>query len=981
MSNIQNYKIGVVIDADASKLQSEAKKADKAVEGIGIKGFGEIKKGFSESASAFGLIPESASKASDVFGSVSESLGGVASTAGAAGLAVGAVTIGMTAAVGVGLTFGKTLFDLAQQTSAFGVEIYNFNKLTGFTVETIQALKIAADQSGISLDNIEEVYESFVELMIEGGQAEEDAVKKLKSLGLDPQTAFKDLEGSFLKVLDRIREMPTQAGKAKVAMDGMGESGLNMVKVADAMNGGTANYIKTLKEAGVIMDAEGIQKSKEFDRTLKALSLQAKGIANTFTVEFMPEITGAMEYVDQSFKGNSETIKFWGDEVGNTIGGVVTSVQFLKGVVNGAMEAIGLDFLSTSNKVSLILGQFGLLGNAINLMRTLGDKPIGDLGSDFSAKLSKETEKLFKSNNDLVKAPPKKSESKEKATSAKSSANKNSVEQEMRKTFEELGFTVVRTFGQAINKGSLHPKGLAIDLSIKKKSIEDLFEAAIVGIQKGWQLVDERVPRIGKGGKPIKQTGPHFHFEKDGGKDPSLFLGAEAYGGEAQLAFLKKLDAERLAGRKGLGEFEKQQNAEVQKGIDLLAQYQNRLESMGESSARINLERNKDFQKLGETEKARLRILADEIDATEKANRTTEQFNSFIQNLTSQYETYHPVQKSATEELNLWLTNLKETGVVLADGDEERLKYQAWTIDQKEEQKRFNAELEKELEWLERIETAQVERKRNAEGKGIFGLSKPEALAPEGVIPESPFGERSPDGLGGGFFGSFGISRLEEDAARITSVYQMMGEQVGNVIGGMVQAGEQLLAQYIMTGEGSAEAFSQLAASVISGIAVQAGVKAIFELAEGIAAASNPFTAWMAPGHFLAAKTYGIISGAAVGVGLGIGAAGGLQGKGSKATQSDNQRIDFIENSQGIRSNQSQTNNDLQLTVNELRNSVEQLTQANMALQSRINTQPAGVLVANGIKENPGLVGNQAVADIYRNPSLKNKMGKSLGMK
>jgi hypothetical protein len=168
--------------------------------------------------------------------------------------------------------------------------------------------------------------------------------------------------------------------------------------------------------------------------------------------------------------------------------------------------------------------------------------------------------------------------SKGAAKSSSGGGKSNTVEQDMRKTFSELGFTVVRTFGKEINKGSLHPKGLAIDLSIKKKSTEDLFQAAIVGINKGWQLVDERVPRTGKNGK-IKQTGPHFHFEKDGGKDPSLFLGAEAYGGQAQLDYLKKLDADRLQGRPGIGDFQKEQNAEFEKGAALVKQYDDQVKT------------------------------------------------------------------------------------------------------------------------------------------------------------------------------------------------------------------------------------------------------------------------------------------------------------------------------------------------------------------------------------------------------------------
>ena len=86
----------------------------------------------------------------------------------------------------------------------------------------------------------------------------------------------------------------------------------------------------------------------------------------------------------------------------------------------------------------------------------------------------------------------------------------------------------------------------------------------------------------------------------------------------------------------------------------------------------------------------------------------------------------------------------------------------------------------------------------------------------------------------------------------------------------------------VVAGEvGFGAAMASMARSVISGVASQAAVKAVYELAEGIAAASNPFTAPTAPGHFAAAKLFaGIAAGAAVAAGA-VGAATGA-GKGSR---------------------------------------------------------------------------------------------------
>lgn len=237
------------------------------------------------------------------------------------GAIVTSTGVAFTAIAGTVVLTTKALFDLSKQTAATGTEIQRFSTLTGFTATTVSALKVAAEAAGTSIDEIEEVFESFVELMIEGGEGAEDAATKIKSLGLDPQTAFKDLEGSFLKVLDKIREMPTQAEKAKVAMDGMGESGLNMIKVAAEMEGGTAAYIAKLKEMGLTMDADGIRKAREFEQQSKQTEAQIQAIKNVIAFEFMPIFVDASKIISNWLKENRSELKRWATDTADFLRG------------------------------------------------------------------------------------------------------------------------------------------------------------------------------------------------------------------------------------------------------------------------------------------------------------------------------------------------------------------------------------------------------------------------------------------------------------------------------------------------------------------------------------------------------------------------------------------------------------------------------------------------------------------------------------
>ena len=127
----------------------------------------------------------------------------------------------------------------------------------------------------------------------------------------------------------------------------------------------------------------------------------------------------------------------------------------------------------------------------------------------------------------------------------------------------------------------------------------------------------------------------------------------------------------------------------------------------------------------------------------------------------------------------------------------------------------------------------------------------------------------------------------------------------------MAQGMGQLIEQFAMTGQIGAQAFRQLATSVVAGLAKQAAVKAIYELAEGFAALALaafgvPNAAAAAAGHFKAAALFGAVSGAAVAAGRAIAPggsseSGGTGGRFVTGGGGQPQTISLIQGQQGNR--------------------------------------------------------------------------------
>jgi hypothetical protein len=156
--------------------------------------------------------------------------------------------------------------------------------------------------------------------------------------------------------------------------------------------------------------------------------------------------------------------------------------------------------------------------------------------------------------------------------------------------------------------------------------------------------------------------------------------------------------------------------------------------------------------------------------------------------------------------------------------------------------------------------------------------------------PSSPFnifgeaGQAAAD-RGAGIFGQLGASASEA----LSTVSQQMGNfgtMMQDVFGGIANGLQNIIQGFILTGRIGGQAFKALAASIISSVVAQSAVKAIFELAEGFAAAAR-YDFASATQHFTAAKFYGVVAGVAAAAAVGMAAIGPGGGEGGQFLAQD----------------------------------------------------------------------------------------------
>lgn len=201
----------------------------------------------------------------------------------------------------------------------------------------------------------------------------------------------------------------------------------------------------------------------------------------------------------------------------------------------------------------------------------------------------------------------------------------------------------------------------------------------------------------------------------------------------------------------------------------------------------------------------------------------------------------------------------------------------------------------------------------------------------------------------------------------------------GEAIGGMIQALGQMAASWLATGEFSAQAALQMLASVAFSIASQAALKAVFEAAEAVAAAARwDFVA--ASLHSTAASMYATVAviagGAGIGLALASRAVGGkkdsARGGSSSASASSGGR-----QSSGSQTPISRVSPDA--FVSGRNSEILILASAVDKLQARITGMRPGDVVAAGVNQRPGLVGNAMVSDVKRNASIGTSLRRATG--
>lgn len=205
-------------------------------------------------------------------------------------------TLGGLAGVGVAgaLVAGiKSVIDL-------GDEMNDLSQKVGIGVKNLATWKLAADQSGTSLDAVAKGVKGLSKYMVENGDA-------LKKAGI---TAT-DANGALIQLSDIFQAMPDGVEKTTLAVELFGKSGMDMIPMLGLGSKGLSEASEKAREYGERM-ALLAPLADKFNDQMAELALQSKVAGINLAVQVSPSLVKFAEQLNEGIRiAGGSTSALW----------------------------------------------------------------------------------------------------------------------------------------------------------------------------------------------------------------------------------------------------------------------------------------------------------------------------------------------------------------------------------------------------------------------------------------------------------------------------------------------------------------------------------------------------------------------------------------------------------------------------------------------------------------------------------------------
>ena len=223
----------------------------------------------------------------------------------------------------------------------FGDEMNDLSQKVGISVKNLATWKLAAEQSGTSLESVAKGVKGLSTYMVENGAA-------LRAAGINATEA----NGALIELADLFSAMPDGVEKTALAVKLFGKAGMDMLPMLNLGSAGMQEAQEKAKAFGERMELLAPQADK-FNDELAELALQSKAAGINITSYLLPGLTGVATWLNDLVAGGqrAETALEFLGEKSPLARGLIRWNKF----INGG-EARSQGFTGDKNALGLPLG-------------------------------------------------------------------------------------------------------------------------------------------------------------------------------------------------------------------------------------------------------------------------------------------------------------------------------------------------------------------------------------------------------------------------------------------------------------------------------------------------------------------------------------------------------------------------------------------------------------------------------------------------
>ena len=240
-------------------------------------------------------------------------------TASTFGNMIGTAVKWGAAIVGAATTAGGAMLKLANDTAEYSGEILDASRKSSLTIENMQQLKYAGEQSGVALEDLVNTavrLDKSLAQAVGGNTKLKSAFEELKVSTEDASGKTRAANDVFNDTITRLAELGDSAEATRLGNEIFGKSYANLKPLLAEGAEGIEELKNRASELGIVMSDEAIMAGDNFGDSLEGLKETFSGITRQLSADFIPILQAGIDFLMQNMPAIRETL-----------GGVFTALQ------------------------------------------------------------------------------------------------------------------------------------------------------------------------------------------------------------------------------------------------------------------------------------------------------------------------------------------------------------------------------------------------------------------------------------------------------------------------------------------------------------------------------------------------------------------------------------------------------------------------------------------------------------------------------